>query len=129
MVLDQQIARGVELLGKTEESTTEVPGSVSPLITMGLLSSAQPCKKGSALSAAGFVLYGSFTFVLCFMMPITTLFTLSWASSGSFMVVSLVGSMVEVSTSPANFLISLSFLVVKVPVLRFLKRYDGVANH
>lgn len=107
---------------------TEVPGSVSPLITTGLLSSAQPSKEGSALSAAGFVLPGSFMFVLCFMMPITTLFTLSSASSGSFMVVSLVGSIVEVSTSPENFLISLSFLVVKVPVLRFLKRYDGVSN-
>ena len=93
MVLDQQIECGrTGLVRKPSEVGTGVSGSVGPLLTPGLLSLAWPGKEGSALSAACSVLPGPFMSVLCFIMPTVTLFTLSLVSSGSFMVVSIVGS-------------------------------------
>ena len=114
MAFDQQIARGVDPEEvKTEEPTTEVSGSFDLLISTGSLSVARPGIERSVLSASDSAFQGAFMFVLCFMMPVMALYTLPLAS--------LVLS-VGVSTSPANFLMSLSFLVVKVPVFRFLRR-------
>ena len=97
---------------------TEVSCAVGPLLTSTLLSSARPGNELSVLSAP--------CSVRCFIMPTVILFTLSPASSRSSVGASI-GGVVELAP-PSNFLMSLSFCVVNVPVLRFLRRYDGVAN-
>ena len=55
---------------------------------------------------------------LCFMIPVIT-----FSRSADTFVVSVVWF-----ASPGNFRMSLSFRVVVVPVVRFLRRYDGVSN-
>ena len=70
---------------------------------------------GPALSAsesACSVLCGASMNVLCFMMPVVMLFTLPGASSVPSVVLSV---------SPRNFLMSLSFLVVRVPDFKFFR--------
>ena len=55
---------------------------------------------------------------LCFMIPVIT-FSVSADVSAASAVWSVL---------PGNFRMSLSFLVVVVPVVRILSRYDGVSN-
>ena len=99
---------------------TEASCAVGPLLTSTLLSSAWPGNELSVLSVP--------CSIRCFIMPTVILFTLSPASSRSFLGTSVGGVVESVTTLPANFLMSLLFRVVNVPVLRFLKRYDGVVN-
>ena len=121
MVFDQQREWGrTRSIGKPGMAKTEVYCAVGPLLTSILLSSARPGEEQSALSAP--------CSVHCFIMPTVTLFTPSPVSSRSFVGTSIGGVLESVSTSLVNFLMSLLFRVVNVPVLRFLKRYDGVAN-
>ena len=106
------------LIGNRGKVVTEVSCAVGLLLSSSLLSSARPGNDFSVLSAL--------CSVRCFIMPTVILFTLSSASCGSS-VEFLVGGVVGL-LSPSNFLMSLSFRVVNVPVLRFLRRYDGVVN-
>ena len=119
MVFDQQRERGrTRLIGRPGRAMTEVPCALGPLLFSILLSSARPGNDFSVLSAL--------CSVRCFIMPTVMLFTLSSVSCGSS-VGFVVGGVARL-LSPSNFLMSLSFRVVSVPVLRFLRRYDGVVN-
>ena len=86
------------------------------LIPRVLLPMSRPDQEGPALSASGLafsVLSDAFMHALCFMMPVMTLFTLPGASG--------IPS-VAWSVSPGNFLMSLSFLVVRPPDFEFFRR-------
>ena len=92
-----------------------VLGPCGSLIRRGLLSMLQPNLEGPATSAsvsAFSVQSGVSMNVLCFMMPVVMLFTLPGASSVPSVVLSV---------SPRNFLMSLSFLVVRVPDFKFFR--------
>ena len=66
----------------------------------------------------GAPLSGAFMHSSCFMIPVMTLSV----SAGMFGVSAVWFAL------PGNFRMSLSFRVVVVPVVRFLRRYDGVSN-
>ena len=72
------------------------------------------CSVMSAVSE----LSGAFTHLPYFMIPVMTLSV----SAGMFCVSAVWFA------SPGNFRMSLSFRVVVVPVLMFLRMYDGVSN-
>ena len=91
----------------------DYPSSCGSLISRVLLSVSWPDLEGPALSASESAFSGVSMNVLCFMMPVMKLFTLLGASS----VPSVVSSVL-----PKNFLMSLSFHVVRVPDFKFFRR-------